>query len=229
VGNPNVLRHGDVVIAVNEIFDTIQGEGVFAGVPSVFIRLQGCPVGCPWCDTKHTWPTSERKRVSIDDMMAKAEDAPTWAAMEVIDVVENVRQFGHSHFVITGGEPAAQDIYELTVALGEFGRVQLETSGTYPLRVSVDTWVTVSPKIDMPGGLDVLADAIHRANEIKMPVETQADIDKLGRLLEGYDGVAQVELQPVSTDADATALCVNECMARDWRLSLQTHKFLDVR
>ena len=40
---------------INEIFQTIQGEGVFTGLPAIFVRLQGCPVGCPWCDTRHTW------------------------------------------------------------------------------------------------------------------------------------------------------------------------------
>ena len=37
---------------INELFETIQGEGTFTGVPSIFLRLQGCPVGCSWCDTK---------------------------------------------------------------------------------------------------------------------------------------------------------------------------------
>lgn len=40
---------------INEMFQTLQGEGYFTGVPAIFIRLQGCPVGCAWCDTKHTW------------------------------------------------------------------------------------------------------------------------------------------------------------------------------
>jgi 7-carboxy-7-deazaguanine synthase len=218
------------MIAVNEIFDTLQGEGAFTGVPCVFIRLQGCPVGCPWCDTKHTWPTSDRKRIDINTMLAKSDDpAPTWAGMTVEEIVGAVLEFGPRHFVITGGEPAAQDIYELTVQLGQYGKVQLETSGTYPLRVSMDTWVTVSPKVDMPGDLEVLAEAIDRANEIKMPVEGPADIDKLRRVLGGYNGPAIIELQPVSIDPEATALCKEQCMANGWRLSLQTHKFAGIR
>jgi 7-carboxy-7-deazaguanine synthase len=216
-------------LAVNEIFETIQGEGHWSGVPAVFIRLQGCPVGCPWCDTKHTWPTSDRKRVDTNAMLAKTADEPTWAALDAAEIVAIVLEFGARHFVITGGEPAAQNIYELTVQLGQHGKVQLETSGTYPIRVSTDTWVTVSPKIDMPGGLDVLAEALDRANEIKMPVEGREDIDKFGRLLVGYRGHGEIVLQPVSTDRAATELCVDECIAHGWRLSLQTHKFLGVR
>lgn len=47
---------------INEMFQTLQGEGYFTGVPAIFIRLQGCPVGCAWCDTKHTWDKlSDRK------------------------------------------------------------------------------------------------------------------------------------------------------------------------
>ena len=45
------------MLKINEIFDTIQGEAYFTGTPATFIRLQGCPVGCAWCDTKHTWNT----------------------------------------------------------------------------------------------------------------------------------------------------------------------------
>ena len=56
---------------INEIFETLQGEGTFTGVPSIFIRLQGCPVGCPWCDTQHTWETRAEDEVSIATMMAK--------------------------------------------------------------------------------------------------------------------------------------------------------------
>lgn len=49
---------------INEMFQTLQGEGYFTGVPAIFIRLQGCPVGCAWCDTKHTWDKLEDREVS---------------------------------------------------------------------------------------------------------------------------------------------------------------------
>ncbi len=50
---------------INEMFQTLQGEGYFTGVPAIFIRLQGCPVGCAWCDTKHTWEKLEDREVSF--------------------------------------------------------------------------------------------------------------------------------------------------------------------
>ena len=49
---------------VNEIFQSIQGEGYFTGVPAIFVRLQGCPVGCAWCDTQHTWELAADKQVA---------------------------------------------------------------------------------------------------------------------------------------------------------------------
>ena len=219
------------MINVNEIFATLQGEGAYAGTPATFIRLQGCPVGCPWCDTKHTWPLADRKKIGITDMLLKTGDAPTWAAMEVAQIVKAVSALKPHHYVITGGEPAAQDIYDLTVELGRLGRVQLETSGTYPVNVSVDTWVTVSPKIDMPGGLDVLPGVLIRADEIKLPVADESDIEKflevavkMGDLLDG-----KISLQPVSLDSAATNLCIEACRANNWRLSIQTHKLIAVR
>ena len=67
---------------INEIFETLQGEGTFTGVPSIFLRLQGCPVGCPWCDTQHTWETNPSDQVSIDALMAKTEASAKWSEMQ---------------------------------------------------------------------------------------------------------------------------------------------------
>lgn len=50
---------------INEMFQTLQGEGVYTGVPAIFIRLQGCPVGCSWCDTKHTWDKLANRETSL--------------------------------------------------------------------------------------------------------------------------------------------------------------------
>ena len=54
---------------INEIFQTIQGEGVFTGVPAIFVRLQGCPVGCPWCDTRHTWVVDPAREVGSREVL----------------------------------------------------------------------------------------------------------------------------------------------------------------
>ncbi len=56
---------------INEVFETIQGEGVFTGVPAIFVRLQVCPVGCAWCDTKQTWTAEPQDFSSLEDIMQK--------------------------------------------------------------------------------------------------------------------------------------------------------------
>ena len=61
-------------IRVNEVFETIQGEATFTGSPSVFLRLQGCPVGCGWCDTKHTWHVLPEDEVSQSEIIAKTDE-----------------------------------------------------------------------------------------------------------------------------------------------------------
>ncbi|MEO6959504.1 MAG: 7-carboxy-7-deazaguanine synthase QueE [Burkholderiaceae bacterium] len=215
---------------VNEVFQTIQGEASYTGTPALFLRLQGCPVGCPWCDTKHTWRVAPEHAVAISVMLEKQSDAPTFARMTWQDLVDTVRKFQARHVVITGGEPCCYDLTQLTSELIGLGySVQVETSGTYPVCVHPQTWVTVSPKIGMPGGLTVLPDALWRANEIKHPVGREQDIDNLRVVLRGANPKALVWLQPLSQSRRATALCIREATTNGWRVSVQTHKFLGVR
>src|SRR5713226_7503377 len=74
-------------LRVSEVFASVQGEGVSVGTPSVFVRLQGCSVGCVWCDTKYSWAASGGYETTLDALVAQI------ASLNV----ENV--------VITGGEP----------------------------------------------------------------------------------------------------------------------------
>lgn len=218
---------------INEVFETIQGEGVFTGVPAIFVRLQVCPVGCAWCDTKQTWTAEPQDFSSLEEIMAKKADSPLWTNLDADGVVNLLTEQGYTarHVVITGGEPCVYDLIPLTQSLEEAGfRCQIETSGTSEVKATTDTWVTVSPKINMKAKLPVLPSALERANEIKHPVGTSKDIEQLDALLDGIALKADVSiaLQPISQKPRATELCIDTCVKRNWRLSIQTHKYLAI-
>ncbi len=216
------------VIPVNEIFETVQGEATFAGTPAVFVRLHGCDVGCPWCDTKYTWKLDEAKEVEFDVMLGKSnDDRFAWA--DETELADHMLTYRSRHVVLTGGEPCDHDLMALTRAISMRGRKpQVETSGTREIKVSRETWVTVSPKMDMPGGYKVLGSALTRANEIKMPVGKPADVAKLKALLDGRPN-CPVWLQPLSQSEKATKLCIEAATENGWRISCQVHKYIGVR
>lgn len=218
---------------INEMFQSMQGEGFYTGVPALFIRLQGCPVGCSWCDTKHTWEKRTDRETSLGDILVKMVESDTWGSANAAMLLESIQRQGWTarHVVITGGEPAIFNLLPLTHALERAGfQCQIETSGTHEVQCSEATWVTVSPKVNMRGGYDVQPQALQRADEIKHPVARQRDIEALDALLaELHDEKHRiVALQPISRGEAATRLCIETCIARNWRLSMQTHKYLNI-
>jgi organic radical activating enzyme len=116
----------DIVrLRLSEVFVSVQGEGVTAGLPSAFVRLQGCSVGCRWCDTKYSWATHGGEETTLDRVLAVVAEA----------AVENV--------VVTGGEPLEHPAFAVLVnALKSKGhRVEVETAGALlPPGVFVDQW-----------------------------------------------------------------------------------------
>lgn len=201
---------------LNDLYLTIQGEGLQAGLPMVLVRLQGCTVGCPWCDTRESW------------------DAPTAAQMvDSGEIVRRVREVaaGASWVLLTGGEPGEQMCRELLDLFHMEGfKVACETSGTAAgLGALPWNWLTVSPKIDMPGGKVVDPAVCDRADEIKMVIGRESDIDQLNTLLGSLATVPQVCLQPLSESKKATELCIQTCLATGWRLSIQQHKLIGLR
>jgi len=224
------------MILVNDIYATVQGEGVQTGVPMVVLRLHGCGVGCPWCDTKETWAIdpSQEEGVADLDLSPILGANPRYAQMSGTEIAAYMRrQFPQMQWVlVTGGEPADQDLRGLAVALHDAGyRVALETSGTASGHIYARfDWVCVSPKIDMPGGRQVLGPALAVADEIKHVVGIQKDIDRLDALLKEHAILlkekVQICLQPISQSPKATKLCLETVQARGWRLSIQTHKYL---
>ena len=218
---------------INEMFQTLQGEGYFTGVPAIFIRLQGCPVGCAWCDTKHTWDKLADREVSLYSVLAKTKESDKWGPASSEDLLAIIERQGYTarHVVITGGEPCIHDLIPLTMLLEKSGfSCQIETSGTHEVRTSTNTWVTVSPKVNMRGGYDILQQALDRADEIKHPVGRMRDVEALDELLATLhdDKPRVIALQPISQKEDATRLCIETCIARNWRLSMQTHKYLNI-
>lgn len=218
---------------LNEIFQTIQGEGFFTGTPAIFIRLQGCPVKCSWCDTKYTWEKNVTNRVNSWEMLIQKIDSNHWTDISADIIIQIIKKqcWTSRHVVITGGEPCIYDLNPLTYAL-EHAKFtcQIETSGTQEIKCTSQTWVTLSPKINQQGRLKILPQALNRCNEIKHPVGRQRDIDELDFLLKNLidDKHRVIALQPISQKALATDLCIKTCILRNWKLSLQTHKYLNI-
>lgn len=215
---------------VNDIYPCIQGEGCNTGVPMVMVRLQGCEVGCPWCDTKETWGLESPfvQRATLEDAMGPNRN---YALAEPAEIASFARFRGQKlHWaLLSGGEPAKYSLEDLVAALHGVGfRVAIETSGTenghYSSRVD---WITLSPKFDMPGGKPV---TYWLNDELKFPIGKQEDLTRLRGLIESgrIEQDAVICLQPVSLSKAATDLCVRACYEHGWRLSCQTQKFLQL-
>lgn len=193
------------MIAVADIFHSIQGQGYWSGTPAVFVRLQGCDVGCPWCNERQTWPSGK----------------PGWSIDAILSAAT---AYGCEHVVLTGGEPLAQPVASLIKELaGCFRRVQVETSGTEPFP-NAPAWFTLAPKFGMRRPVVVTTGM----DEIKVMVGKSADIDAARPMIAANPGTP-VFLHPISGSAKATAVCVREAMANNWRVSVQLHEVLGLR
>jgi putative 7-cyano-7-deazaguanosine (preQ0) biosynthesis protein QueE len=200
---PLLRLEASMRLPLNELFETVQGEGSKTGTPSTFIRLQGCDVGCPWCDTKHTWTLNEASALS--DVLDKHDSDERFAWVAVEDVVTLVDGRQTKHVVITGGEPCQYDLRELTQALIDHGHsVQIETSGTEPVRAANDVFVTLSPirkrvRSTRPtrNACARSASASAKAQMIKRPIIMTGDdkervLDCIAQT-QGFDGAPQTE------------------------------------
>ena len=199
-------------LPVVETFHSLQGEGHHAGRSAFFIRLAGCTVGCPWCDTKHSWPTQGHPEQPIDALAAAAHTAA---------------KAGAGFVVITGGEPLHHDLHPLTQALdAQCGLpLHLETSGVDPLSGRFD-WITLSPKRHRPPRQDLL----QACHELKVVVHGPEDINFAAAMGSQCKDHTQRLLQPGWESSIGEELAVDHVRqdAR-WRLSLQSHKWLGIR
>jgi len=197
-----------VSLPVMEAFYTIQGEGRFTGHPAYFIRLGGCDVGCVWCDVKESW------------------EAGKWPVLSIEEIVAEVEQYPGKLVVITGGEPLMYDLGPLTALLKQKGfSTNIETSGAHPFSGDFD-WVCFSPKkfkAPHPSIYD-------HADELKVVIFHASDFDFAENHALKVKKSCELRLQPEWSKAEKfTPLIINYSKNHpNWKISLQTHKFMDI-
>lgn len=190
---------------VNEIFYSLQGEGFHTGRPAVFVRLSGCNLRCPFCDTKH------------DTGLEMSEEA----------IVAEVMKYPVTHVVVTGGEPSLQLTESLVDALHRNGRyVAVETNGTHSLPANID-WITLSPKDGYCSNAAVILD---HADELKAVYDGVTEPKTYDNIKISHDYF----LQPCDTgdpkrNRDIVQQTIEYIKAHPlWRLSLQVHKSVNI-
>jgi 7-carboxy-7-deazaguanine synthase len=197
-----------VTYPIVETFHSVQGEGYWTGVNAFFIRLGGCDVHCPWCDTKHSW---------------NAQRHPLKSTQELASAVKTVNP---AIVVITGGEPLMHDLHPLTTELHHAGmQVHLETSGAHPFSGDFD-WVTFSPKQFKAPHSSIYG---HTA-ELKVVVTNEYDLKWAEQQAALLPKTALCYLQPEWNSPQSQNLIFNYILQHpQWRISLQTHKLLKVQ
>lgn len=191
-----------------ETFHSIQGEGNWSGTNAFFIRLAGCDVFCPWCDQKETWSMKKYPLLTVEEILNKIVNINT------------------KYIIITGGEPLLHDLLPLTKILKQNGyHTHLETSGSSVFSGEFD-WVTFSPKPYKKTHQSIY----NHVSELKIIIDSEKDFSwaqlealKIPHHIPKY-------LQPQWNNPDTQELIFNYILQNpQWRLSLQTHKFIDVR
>ncbi len=192
---------------VMEHFYTLQGEGYWTGTPAYFIRLGGCDVGCHWCDVKESWPEAGHPMLSPEDLVAFIRETPA------------------RRVVITGGEPFMHDLTVLTRVLKEAGYLlHCETSGTCLLSGNWD-WICFSPKkfkAPLPIWYEI-------ADELKVIVYQNHDLEwGLGHA-QRCRPETKLFYQPEWNSAHRLPAITEFVKSHpNWRISLQTHKYLQI-
>lgn len=191
-----------------ESFLTVQGEGLHTGSAAYFIRLGGCDVGCVWCDVKESWAASAHPQVSISDLVGIAENS------------------GAKIVVITGGEPLMYNLEEFTAALQSAGlKTHIETSGAHPLTGNWD-WLCFSPKKFMAPREEFY----QAADELKVIVYNKSDFKWAEEHAAKCADQVNLFLQPEWSKRDQMTPLIVEYVKKNpkWRISLQTHKYMDI-
>lgn len=202
-------------LPVHECFYSWQGEGEHLGRAAYFVRLFGCPVHCPWCDSAGTWHP---------DFVPKDVER-----LMPVEIAERAAASGAEFVVVTGGEPAIHDLRALTREIANRGIARhLETSGGFEIRGDFD-WITLSPKWQkMP-----LESCLAAASEFKLIVEDAESITRWMTVVgEHFSKVKSVWLHPEwsqRTDAAVLRSITNWVKEHGdpFRAGYQMHKLFD--
>tara|TARA_R110002072_G_scaffold78709_1_gene182230 strand:- start:1820 stop:2449 length:630 start_codon:yes stop_codon:yes gene_type:complete len=202
----DLIEQGKMLPLMEEFY-TIQGEGYHTGKAAYFIRVGGCDVGCHWCDVKESWNADLHP--------------PTLANT----IVENAKKYSDT-VVITGGEPLMWSMDYITNTLKENGlKTHIETSGAYSFS-GVWDWFCLSPKkTKLP-----LEEVYKEADELKMIIHNKSDFEFAEEHAAKVGEKCELFLQPEwSKKEKMTELIVDYVMKNPkWKISLQTHKYLNI-
>lgn len=191
-----------------EHFYTVQGEGANTGKSAYFLRLGGCDVGCHWCDVKESWDASIHPLVSAKEMALMAKNA------------------GATRVVVTGGEPSMHPLQKLTDALKEQKlETYIETSGTSDLTGDFD-WICFSPKkFKKP-----LEEIYQMAHEMKVVIFHPSDFEWAQEHASKLHKDCKLFIQPEWEKSETILPLMVDFVKKNpnWRISLQTHKWLNI-
>lgn len=195
------------MLPLMEEFYTIQGEGFYSGNAAYFVRFGGCDVGCSWCDVKESWDEKLHPLTFIDDIVKRVKKVAKLA-------------------VITGGEPLMWSMDYITDQLHKNGiQTNIETSGAHPVSGSWD-WFCLSPKRSKRP----LEESYKVADELKMVISNKGDFRFAERQAEKVSDKCLLLLQPEwESRNEITPLIIDYVKENpQWRISLQTHKYLNI-
>lgn len=198
----------DKQIPVMEHFYTLQGEGFYTGNAAYFIRLAGCDVGCTWCDVKESWTIDKEQLVDLEFL----QDVVVKSKTPVV--------------VITGGEPTTYNLNSLTKSIQSLGvRTHIETAGVYPITGNFD-WICLSPKkFKKP-----LEENYKLAHELKVIVYHPSDLAWAEKEAAKVNKECMLYLQPEWSKKEKMLPLIIEYIKENpkWRISVQSHKYLDI-
>ncbi len=195
------------MLPLMEEFYTIQGEGSHTGTAAYFIRIGGCDVGCHWCDVKESW-NAELHPPTLADV-----------------IVKNTKKYADT-VVITGGEPLMWNMDYITEQLKSNGvKTHIETSGAYNLTGNWD-WICLSPKKNkLP-----LKEVSLEANELKAIIFNKDDFKFAEEQASKVNDNCQLFLQPEWSNREKMIPLIVDYVMKNpkWKISLQTHKYLNI-